>query len=254
VVGTSSIRSGANPDKRAINLKINANGVEREGLKTVVFKLFKDGDLTDQEANSDGIEVSVSFDSTSGGLTSYTVGEDATLSSTDNMMPNEMQQLVLDDETPGGSSSQYDLQLGTLDENDQSVLFLPPGSPLEKGDLSVIAVVETRVGTDVGYNNVTHPVSPVALLSATTFQNNSNRIEFVLTHSGQSWSPLSSDLVLKWDVNSGGGYVEVDYSVTKLTETTYKFSFIGTSNYYIRVELSEDGSSIPHFENWLSPS
>ena len=61
-------------------------------------------------------------------------------------------------------------------------------------------------------------------------------------------------IVLKWDVNNGGGDVEVDYSVTKLTETTYKFSFIGTSNYPIKVELSEDGSSIPHFDDWLSPS
>jgi len=257
VVGTSSIRSGDTPDRRAINLKIDANGLEGEGVKSVIVKLYKEGDLTDPVAISDAIEVSVSFESTSEGLTSYAVGGNATLSPTDNMMPNESQHLSLDDETPVGSPSEYFLKLGTLDENDASILYLPADSPFESGEIAVLAVVATRVGTDVDYDTVTHPVSPDPLLSANTFQNNSNKIEFVLTHSGQSWSPLSSDLVLEWDDNNdnnGGGFDEVDYSVTKLTETTYKFSFIGSSNYPIRVELSKDGSSIPYFDNWLSPS
>lgn len=248
VVGTSSIHSGDNPDRRAVKLTIDANGLSREGIQSVNFILFKEGDLTDPEAAADGTDISVSFESTSAGLRSYTVSGDATLSLTDNLMPDETQELVLDDEGPVGS---YILELGTLDENDESVLFLPGGSVLETGDITVLAVVSTRVGTDVDYNTVTHPDSPDPLLSATTFQNNSGSIEFVLTHSGQSWSPLNNDLVLKWDINNGGGFVNVDYSVTKLTETTYKFSFIGHSNYAIKVELSKDGIIL--FDNWLSP-
>ena len=45
--------------------------------------------------------------------------------------------------------------MGTLGDDDESKLHLPAGSEWDSGDITVLAVVSTRIGTDVHYNTVT---------------------------------------------------------------------------------------------------
>lgn len=165
VVGTRRILIGAGvfENRKAIDLKINANGLEREGIQSVIISLLKEGNHTVEDAEARGAEIVLRFESTSGRVRSYIVNEngaDVTTGSTDNFGAGETQELTIDNvggfsETALPSSSTFDLVMGTLDDYDASKLHLPVGSEWDIGDVTVLAVVSTRIGTDVHYATVT---------------------------------------------------------------------------------------------------
>ena len=151
-------------ERKAINLKINANGLEREGMQSVIMSLFKEADHTVavDDAEAQGSEIVLSFESTSGRVRSYTVDEDGanvTTGSTDNLGPGEQHELLNNDvygfsETALPSTSTFILEMGSLDHNDESKLYLPVDSEWDDGVVTVLAVVSTRLGTDVDYGTV----------------------------------------------------------------------------------------------------
>jgi hypothetical protein len=162
VVGT---RNTGSDNRKVVNLKINANGLEREGIQSVILSLLKEGDHTDEASASEGSgsEIVLSFESTNGRLRSYIVDEDGanvTTGSTDNLGPGEHHEL-LNNDVDGFSGTAlpladtFVLVMGTLDDDDESKLYLPEGSEWDSGDITVLAVVSTRIGTDVDYNTIT---------------------------------------------------------------------------------------------------
>ena len=163
VVGTRSFGAGVFENRKAIDLKINANGLEREGIQSVIISLLKEGNHTDEDADAQGAEIVLRFESTSGRVRSYIVNEngaDETTGSTDNLGAGETQELTIDNvdgfsETALSSSSTFDLVMGTLDDYDASKLHLPAGSEWDIGDVTILAVASTRLGTDVHYATVT---------------------------------------------------------------------------------------------------
>jgi hypothetical protein len=161
VVGTRN--AGTFDNRQVINLNINANGLEREGIQSVIISLFKEADYTVEDAEAQGAEIVLSFESTNGRLRSYIVdedGADVTTGSTDNLGPGENHEL-LNNDVDGFSgtalplTSTFILEMGTLGDNDASKLHLPVGSEWDSGDVTVFAVVSTRIGTDVDYGTVT---------------------------------------------------------------------------------------------------
>jgi len=163
VVGTRE--TGSFNNRKVINLKINANGLEREGIQSVVIILVKEADHPVENAETQGAEIILSFESTNGRLRSYLVEENGatvkTAGSTDNLGAGENHELLNNDvvgfsEAP--SSDNFILEMDTLDDNDASKLHLPSGSKWDSGDVTVVAVVSTRIGTAVDYGTITNPV------------------------------------------------------------------------------------------------
>lgn len=161
VVGTRE--TGSYQNRKVINLKLNANGLEREGIQSVVIILVKEADHTDEDAHAQGAEIVLSFESTNGRLRSYLVEENGatvtTIGSTDNLGPGENHELLTHDvvgfsETALPGTDTFILEMGTLDDNDNSKLYLPVGSEWDSGDVTVVAVVSTRIGTAVDYDTV----------------------------------------------------------------------------------------------------
>lgn len=162
VVGTRN--AGTFNNRQVINLNINANGLEREGIQAVIISLLKEGDHTHEASASEGSgsEIVLSFESTNERVRSYIVdedGADVTTGSTDNLGPGEIHYIANDDDVDGFSGTEsndtFVLQMGTLGDDDESKLHLPAGSEWDSGDITVLAVVSTRIGTDVHYNTVT---------------------------------------------------------------------------------------------------
>jgi hypothetical protein len=165
VVGTRNTGTFNNIQRQVINLKINANGLESEGIQSVIISLLKEGDHTDEASASggSGSEIVLSFESTNGRVRSYIVdedGADVTTGSTDNLGAGELHELANND-VDGFSGTAlpladtFMLEMGTLGDDDESKLYLPEGSKWDDGDITVLAVVSTRIGTDVDYDTVT---------------------------------------------------------------------------------------------------
>ena len=162
VVGTRSFGTGVFENRKVIDLKLNANGLEREGIQSVIIHLLKEGNHTDEDADAQGAEIVLGFESTSGRVRSYTVNEngaDVITGSTDNLGAGETHELTIDNvvgfsETALPNTSTFHLVMGTLDDNDASKLYLPVGSEWDIGDVMVLAVASTRLGTDVHYGTV----------------------------------------------------------------------------------------------------
>ena len=162
VVGTRGTSALYN-NRKVINLKINANGLEREGVQSVIISLLKEGDHTVDGA-SEGSEIVLSFESSNGRLRSYLVEEDGatvtTTGSLDNLGRFESHELLDDNDVTGFSgttlsnTNTFLLEMGTLDDNDASKLHLPAGSEWDNGEVTVLAVVSTRIGTDIDYDTV----------------------------------------------------------------------------------------------------
>jgi hypothetical protein len=165
VVGTRN--TGSFNNRKVINLKINANGLEREGIQSVIISLLKEADHTVEDAETQGAEIILSFESTNGRLRSYLVEENGatvtTAGSTDNLGAGENHEL-LNNDVDGFSGTAlplintFILEMGTLDDNDASKLHLPSGSEWDSGDVTVLAVVSTRIGTDIDYGTVVDAV------------------------------------------------------------------------------------------------
>jgi hypothetical protein len=165
VVGTRN--TGNFNNRKVIHLNINSNGLEREGIQSVILSLFKEGDHTNEiieDSASGGSEIVLSFESTSGRVRSYIVNENGanvTTGSTDNLGANEIHYLANDDQVDGFSGTAlpladtFVLEMGNLRHDDESKLHLPEGSEWDDGDITVLAVVSTRIGTDVDYGTVT---------------------------------------------------------------------------------------------------
>jgi hypothetical protein len=164
VVGTRILGAGVFEDRIAINLKIDANGLGLEGIQSVIISLLKEGNHTVEDADAKGAEIVLRFESTNERVRSYIVNEngaDVTTGSTDNLGAGETQELTIDNvtidnvggfsETALPNTSTFHLVMGTLDDNDASKLYLPEGSEWSSGDVMVLAVVSTRLGTDVHY-------------------------------------------------------------------------------------------------------
>jgi hypothetical protein len=87
--------------------------------------------------------------------------------------------------------------MGTLDDNDESKLHLPAGSEWDNGEITVLAVVSTRIGTDIHYDTVVEPVAPQ--LSFSLFGSTPRSLGEVLeippptSNSNGSFSYTSSD-------------------------------------------------------------
>jgi hypothetical protein len=162
VVGTRILGAGVFENRKGITLKINANGLSSEGMQSVIIHLLKEGNHTDEDADAQGAEIVLGFESTSGRVRSYTVNEigaDITTGSIDNLGAGETHELTIDNvggfsETALPNSSTFILVMDTLDDNDASILHLPVGSEWDTGDVTVLAVVSTRIGTDVHYATV----------------------------------------------------------------------------------------------------
>lgn len=167
VVGTRGT-SELDENRKVINLNINANGLKREGVQSVIISLLKEGDHTVDGA-SEGSEIVLSFESTNARLRSYLVEENGatvtTTGSSDNLGPLEHHELLENDVdgfsgTALSNTNTFLLVMGTLDDNDESKLHLPVGSEWDDGDVTVLAVVSTRIGTDIDYDAVVDMVEP----------------------------------------------------------------------------------------------
>jgi hypothetical protein len=163
VVGTRNTGTFNNIQRQVINLKINANGLKREGFQSIIISLLKEGDHTDEASASGGSEIVLSFESTNERVRSYIVdedGADVTIGSTDNLGAGEHHELLNNDvdgfsETALPLADTFVLVMGTLDDDDESKLYFPEGSEWDSGDMTVLAVASTRIGTDVDYGTVT---------------------------------------------------------------------------------------------------
>jgi hypothetical protein len=154
--GSSSVvSSGPYNGQTKIPVTLNANGLNVEGLLSVVFVLVKENDYTDQNDAADGSEIVLAFESTNERLRSYDKqpAADITTGSIDNLGATETHVLQVDhvDGFSGtASSNHFTLVCGTLDGNDESVLYLPSECEFA-GDvtLNVVAFMSTRLGTDI---------------------------------------------------------------------------------------------------------
>ena len=163
VVGTRE--TGSLNNRQVIKFKLNTNGL-REGIQSVVILIVKEGDHANEDADAQGAEIVLSFESTNGRLRSYLVEENGatvtTTGSTDNLGPGEIHELLTNDNDVNGfsgttlsSTNTFILETGTLDDNDTTKLHLPIGSEWDSGVLTVVAAMSTRIGTDVNYGTVT---------------------------------------------------------------------------------------------------
>jgi hypothetical protein len=167
--GSSSVvSSGPYNGQTKIPVTLNANGLNVEGLLSVVFVLVKENDYTDENDAADGgAEIVLAFESSNGRLRSYTTqpAADITTGSSDNLGATEKHVLTVDhvDGFSGtASSNDFTLVCGTLDQNDRSALYLPSECEFA-GDvtLNVVAFMSTRLGTDVDMRVVTESKYPV---------------------------------------------------------------------------------------------
>jgi hypothetical protein len=229
VVGTR----GTYENRKVINLKINANGLEREGVQSVILSLLKEGDHTVDGA-SEGSEIVLSFESSNARLRSYLVEENGATNtvtgSSDNLGPLEHHEL-LENDVDGFSgtalinTNTFLLVMGTLDDNDESKLHLPVGSEWDDGDVTVLAVVSTRIGTDIDYDTVVDPVEPTLSNfsigsisdSVNIYVGSEHTIQPPTTNSDGSFSYTSSDETVA--TISGNHITMVGVGQTTITAT-----------------------------------
>jgi hypothetical protein len=152
-------------DQTAIPMKLDAKGLKKEGLLSVVVGLVKEHDHTDNNDTDDGAEIVLAFESSNGRLRSYTTQLDAdtTTGSLDNLGANETHVLSVNDVdgfSESSSSGDFTLVTGSLDENDESVLYLPEDSEFVSAVLNCVVFITTRLGTDVTYAQVTPNPNP----------------------------------------------------------------------------------------------
>jgi hypothetical protein len=155
----SVVSSGTYVGQTAVPMVINANGLKKEGLLSVVVVLVKENDYTNENDAADGAEIVLAFESSNGRLRSYNkqLDADTTTGSIDNLGPNEIHVLTVDDVegfSETSSSNDFTLVCGTLDGSDESVLYLPSDCEFANSSFNVVAIVSTRVGTDFHINAV----------------------------------------------------------------------------------------------------
>ena len=152
-----------------IRFCLDANGLEKEGFQSIIVSLIKEGDHTDEDA-PEGSELVLSFESTNKRLRSYKVEENgvtSTTNSSDNLGINESHTLDSDvyfeeesivnangNSNNGNNANQFILATNTLDENDVSKLSIPATSSWASGEVTILVVVSTRIGTDIDYDTV----------------------------------------------------------------------------------------------------
>ena len=149
------VLSGPYAGQTALHMTCDLKGAKHEGAQSVTVIMAREGDYTDANNGSgSGAEIILTFESNNARLRSYTVGPnaDVTLSSTDNLGANEVHTLNTDD-TEGFSEStstgDFTLVMGTLDNSDESTLYMPIDCEFTTFPISIIVVVSTRLGTDV---------------------------------------------------------------------------------------------------------
>lgn len=157
--GYSVVPSGDRAGQTEVSLNINANGLKVEGLLSVVLVLVRENDFTTETDESDSTELVLSFESTNLRVKSYVTGADAdtTTNSTDNLGAGETHDLYVNevDGFNAGTDNVFTLVTGSLDNNDNSKLYLPVDSEFVKnGSFQMVAIVSTRVGTDVHVSTV----------------------------------------------------------------------------------------------------
>jgi hypothetical protein len=127
-----------------ITLNINTNGLWNEGLQGCFLLITQDGDYTDEnDADPNGALARLHFDSTQY-LNTYETQEPADSdSAADNMAVGEQFQLTDENDIT------YNLTLGTLNSNDESVLTVPANAGFDSTKpLTVVVVPSTRLGQD----------------------------------------------------------------------------------------------------------
>jgi hypothetical protein len=159
------VSSGTYAGQTAIPMKLDAKGLKKEGLLSVVVGLVKEHDHTDNNDTDDGAEIVLAFESSNGRLRSYATQSDAdtTTGSLDNLGANETHVLSVNDVdgfSESSSSGDFTLVTGSLDENDESVLYLPEDSEFVSAVLNCVVFITTRLGTDVTYAQVTPNPNP----------------------------------------------------------------------------------------------
>ena len=143
-------------NKMILRMKINAKGLDAEGLQSIFVLLGQDGDYTNaNDVNSgNGCQIALSF--TADNLTnSYEIDT----SSSDLITKNQSYTLTATD-VPGldegsGLGATWTLKVGSLDSSDESVLTFPAlssgtyGGFVSTKEINVVAVGSTRLGVDV---------------------------------------------------------------------------------------------------------
>jgi hypothetical protein len=141
-----------------LRVKVDAKGLESEGVQSVLFLLAQEGNYTDADDGSggEGSQIVLSFTcdnvsetyeitSSADSLDNINQGEEATLTTEDNAGLTE----------GSGLSATWKLKAGSLDSSDESVLTFPAlssgsyGGFVDSKPISVVVVVSTRLGVDV---------------------------------------------------------------------------------------------------------
>jgi photosystem II stability/assembly factor-like uncharacterized protein len=159
-----------NDGTKSIKIKIDANGMQNQGISSIIIILAQDGDYTnaDDETPS-GSEAILAF-GPGGATSSYNNGANATTaSSTDNLAANETQ-TVSPLDMPSSltmiETDSYTLQLGSLGANDASTLTLPADYFNSNNPMAILVIVNTARGSSAFSNNLTGVIRPVITSTA----------------------------------------------------------------------------------------
>lgn len=143
-----------------LRMKINAKGLDAEGLQSMFVLLGQDGDYTNaNDVNSgSGCQIALSF--TAANLTNAYDGDISSSDLAQNITTNKSYTLTVTDvpgldEGSGLGATTWTLQVGSLDGSDESVLTFPAlssgnyGGFVSTKEINVVAVGSTRLGVDV---------------------------------------------------------------------------------------------------------
>jgi hypothetical protein len=144
-----------------LRVKVDAKGLESEGVQSVLFLLGQEGDYTDAlDGSGEGSQIIISFTSNN---VSETYDITSSADSVDNINQGEEATLTTEDNaglTEGsGLSATWKLKAGSLDSSDESVLTFPAlsngsyGGFVSSKPISVVVVVSTRLGVDLDIKN-----------------------------------------------------------------------------------------------------
>jgi hypothetical protein len=155
-------------NKMSMRMKINAKGLDAEGLQSMFVLLGQDGDYTNaNDVNSgSGCQIALSF--TAANLTNAYDGDISSSDLAQNITTNKSYTLTVTDvsglDEGSGLGATWTLNVGSLDSSDESVLTFPAlssdtyGGFVSTKEINVVAVGSTRLGVDVDIKKLS--VSP----------------------------------------------------------------------------------------------
>jgi hypothetical protein len=157
------IGTGDYAGRIGFGVTMNANGLSREGVQSLVFLIAEEHDHTvaSDSTDSDSKQVVLSFSSSEAVPSTYDEQVAATTTdAADNIAAGEILSLTVDDVEgfDEGSASNWTLVVGDLTANDQSVLYAPSNIDFDAGsNLAVVGVIATRLGIRLALRPVVAP-------------------------------------------------------------------------------------------------